>query len=444
MTGMTDQRESARAIVRTLTGSGFKAYLVGGCVRDMIMGRPCEDFDIATNALPDQIRSLFPRTIPVGEQFGVIIVLSGDAAFEVATFRKDHAYHDGRHPETVSFSDEREDALRRDFTINGLFYDPAQDRVIDYVQGRQDIRRRIIRTIGNPRERFQEDRLRLFRAIRFASQLGFAIEETTWDALKSLADGIRTVSSERIRDELVKTLTGGRPDRGLRLLDQSGLLKIILPEIAAMKGVEQPALFHPEGDVFEHTCIMLGLMENPGPELALAVLFHDVGKPPTFTVSDRIRFNGHDMVGARITKRIMARLKFPRRMTERVLEMVKSHMRFMHVREMRESTLKRFMNQETFPEQLELHRLDCMASHRDVSNWEFCREKHVSYQEEELRPPRILTGHDLIGLGYIPGPRFSEMLRFVEDAQLEGRIGTKEEAISLVLNNFPPDSDSGD
>ena len=436
MNTMHNIRQTAEFIVRVLREKGFLAYFVGGCVRDMIMQNPVEDYDIATNALPDQIRVIFSRTLPVGEQFGVILVIIDDIQFEVATFRKDLAYIDGRHPEGVVFSNEKEDALRRDFTINGLFYDPFSDLIIDYVDGRKDMERKIIRTIGNPYDRFEEDKLRLIRAVRFACHYQFAIEPETWKAIGHLAHKINQVSTERIRDELQKIVLCNHPDQGLELLDQSGLLAVFLPEVAAMKGVEQPQEFHPEGDVFKHTVLMLGLMENPNIELALSVVFHDAGKPSTFQVKDRIRFNGHDLTGSKIAASVLRRLRFPKKQIERVQEIIKDHMKFMHVKEMRDSTLKRFLGQETFPIQLELHKLDCLASHRDISNWEFCSGRLEAYEEEELRPERLVSGHDLINLGFKPGPLFSTILHFVEDQQLEGAVATKDEAISMVLATY--------
>jgi poly(A) polymerase len=434
-------REEAIAIVKTLRKAGFKAYFAGGCVRDQVMGREPQDYDIVTEARPDDVMRLFAKTIPAGVSFGVVIVLEGSHQFEVATFRSDGQYLDGRHPVQVRFSGEEEDAKRRDFTINGMFYDPVDGRIIDYVEGQADIKGGLIRCIGTPQDRFTEDKLRLVRAVRFAAQFDYKIESVTYQALLDLAGQITVVSAERIRDELSKILTGPRPAQGLRLLMQTGLLKEILPEVIAMKGVEQPPEFHPEGDVWDHTLIMLEKMSaSSNFEFALAALLHDVGKPPTFsppkTNKDRIRFDNHCDVGADMSEQICHRLRLSHKLTEKVVELVRDHLRFKDVRQMRESKLKRFLRGEHFPAHLELHRLDCLASHGDLSNWEFCRQKLEEFGPEEIRPEKLVTGHDLIKMGYVPGPLFSEVLTAVEDAQLEGRVRDREAALDLIQKQF--------
>jgi poly(A) polymerase len=440
---MSDLRDKAVEIVRALRGAGFRAYWAGGCVRDLVMAGEPEDYDVATDARPEQITALFEKTIPVGISFGVVKVLLGGEAFEVATFRSDGRYLDGRHPEAVRFSNEREDALRRDFTLNGMFYDPAADRIIDYVGGQRDIKSGLIRAIGPPLERFSEDYLRLLRAVRFSARFGFPIEPQTEDAIRQLAPKITQISAERIRDELGKMLTGPHPDRSIGMLHQTGLLKEILPEVAGMEGVEQPPEFHPEGDVLIHTLMMLEQMTKPvedspplTPELAMAVLLHDVGKPSTFSRRDRIRFDNHCQVGARMARQITRRLRMSNEQTALVEELVRDHLKFKDVRQMRESTLKRFIRQPRFAEHLELHRLDCLSSHGDLGHWEFCRKKWRGLPPEVIRPPRLLTGDDLIEMGYSPGSVFKEILQSVEDAQLEGRISTGDEARRWVEQRY--------
>lgn len=448
-------RDKAIEIVKALRSAGFRAYWAGGCVRDLVMGHEPQDYDVATDARPEQVMKLFPKTIPVGVSFGVVKVLLGNDEFEVATFRSDGRYLDGRHPVEVHFSGEKEDAQRRDFTLNGMFYDPVKEQVIDHVGGQRDIKAGIIRTIGSPLDRFTEDKLRLMRAVRFSARFGYTIEPQTEMAIRDLAPQITQVSAERIRDETEKMLTGPNPAGSIRLLHQTGLLKVILPEVAAMEGVEQPQEFHPEGDVLTHTLLMLDQMTQPvsgSPslsfELTLGVLLHDVGKPPTFTPpktdrdlpdrqAGRIRFDNHCEVGAEMTEAIGQRLRLSNKQLEVVIGLVRDHLKFKDVKQMRESTLKRFLRQPYFAEHLELHRLDCLASHGDLTNWQFCREKLVELPPEVIRPARLLTGDDLIQLGYSPGSLFAEILTAVEDAQLEGRITTREEAIALVEKQFP-------
>jgi len=433
-------KDRATYVVRKLRDAGHVAYFAGGCVRDMVMGVSPKDYDVATSATPPEVAKLFDRTISTGAQFGVMIVVLDGQNVEVATFRSDEEYADGRHPIRVKFSGEEEDALRRDFTINGMFYDPIGERIIDYVGGRDGISRGIIQTIGDPFGRFNEDKLRLIRAVRFSARYGYPIEEGTRQALVALASGITQMSPERIREELVRILTEGPARRGVELLLETTLLGHILPEVAALEGVEQPAEFHPEGDVLTHTLIMLEHMQSPSAELAMAVLLHDVGKPPTLTRTDRIRFHGHTPLGAEMAEAICQRLRFSNKQTAQIVDLVREHLRFMHIQEMRENKRKRFFRKENFAEHLELHRLDCLASHGNLENWEYCRQKLEEYGTEEIFPPRLLGGDDLIAMGYEPGPRFKEILTAVEDAQLDGTIKTKEEARELVRTRFPLDT----
>ncbi|HEU0138292.1 MAG TPA: CCA tRNA nucleotidyltransferase [Bryobacteraceae bacterium] len=427
----------AANIVRTLRQSGYAAFLVGGCVRDLLLGIEPKDLDVATNATPPEVLRLFPRAQPVGAHFGVILVPENGAKVEVATFRSDHAYQDGRRPGRVEFEiDPKRDVLRRDFTINAMLMDPDTKEVLDFVGGRQDLESGIIRAIGEPEQRFREDHLRMLRAIRFSARFNFAIEENTLRAMKSLAPLVRHVSAERVRDELTRMLTEGGARRAFELLDDSGLLTQILPEVAAMKGVAQPPEFHPEGDVWTHTLMMLEGLREPTITLALGALLHDVGKPPTFRVAERIRFDGHVEAGVEMTRRILSRLRFSNDEIRQVEALVAHHMRFKDVPQMKDSTLKRFLRLEKFEEHLELHRLDCSASHRQLDNYFYAKEKLESLPAEELKPPRLLTGDDLIEAGYTPGPQFAAMLTAVEDAQLEHRIHTKEEALELVKSLF--------
>ena len=429
--------ELARSIVARLRAAGQQAYLVGGCVRDLLLGREPKDFDVATDARPDRVSELFERSELVGAHFGVVLVRENTAQVEVATFRSDVSYSDGRRPDAVHFeTDPRQDVLRRDFTINALLLDPETNQVLDFTGGREDLARGIISAIGNPEERFEEDHLRLIRAVRFAARLGFTIEPATMAAIQRLHSLIANVSPERVRDELARILTEGGARRGFELLDESGLLAEILPEVAAMKGVRQPPQFHPEGDVWTHTLLLLEKLNHPTLTLAAGALLHDVGKPPTFRIAERIRFDGHAEEGARMTHQILSRLRFSGEQTERVEALVANHMRFMHSRQMRDSTLKRFLRMENFPELLELHRLDCMAGSGQLDNYKFALQKLEEMGEQELRPKPLLTGDDLIAEGYPPGPAFKKMLDAVEDAQLEGRVHTKEDALALVRQQF--------
>ncbi len=412
---------------------------MGGCVRDMLLGRRPSDFDVATEARPDRILSLFPRAERVGAHFGVVLVTENGAQVEVATFRSDHAYLDGRRPERVEFeTDPRQDVLRRDFTINALLLDPETGQVLDFVNGRADLDAGLVRAIGDPELRFQEDHLRLLRAVRFAARLRFAIEPATFEAMRRLHPLISHVSAERIRDEVTRILTEGGARRGFELLDETGLLTDLLPEIAAMKGVEQPPEFHPEGDAWTHTLLMLEGLRDPTVTLALGVLLHDVGKPPTFRIAERIRFDGHVEVGARMTVSILNRLRFSNAQVRQVEELVAHHLRFKDVNKMRESTLKRFLRLDRFPEHLELHRLDCLSSHRNLEHYHFMRDKWQQLTAEQLKPEPLLSGDDLIASGYRPGPSFGSVLAAVEDAQLESRIHSREEALALARSLLEP------
>ncbi|HKW65876.1 MAG TPA: CCA tRNA nucleotidyltransferase [Terriglobales bacterium] len=497
-------RESATSIVSTLRQAGHRAYLVGGCVRDLVLGREPADYDVATDATPDQVMRIFPRSYAVGAQFGVVLIpleavdpsqisaelqpagrdvarnVSGappgdeaasrqaqgevtsyvsteqqerghaftpepgkSAVIEVATFRSDIGYSDGRHPDQVRYtSSPQEDVQRRDFTINGLLYDPVEDRVLDYVGGLADIRRGVVQTIGDPEQRFGEDKLRMLRAVRFAARFGYSIEPGTFSAIQRLAPQIGQVSCERIREELTKMLTEGHARRAFELLDESGLLRQVLPEISAMKGVEQPPQFHPEGDVWVHTLLLLEQLPHPCPKtLAWGALLHDVGKPPTFRVApDRIRFDEHVSVGVRMAEEICRRLRFSNDDTEPIAALVANHMRFADALKMKESTLKRFLRLPRFPEHLELHRMDCLSSHGDLTLYNFVKQRFESTPSDQVRPRPLLTGNDLIRAGYKPGPEFKEILAAVEDAQLEGRVESREQAMKLVREQFPAEA----
>ena len=435
-------REMANSICERLRSSGHQALLAGGCVRDILLGREPEDYDVATDATPDQVMALFPESVGVGAQFGVVAVQRDGLKVEVATFRADSGYSDGRHPDAVAFSSSpKEDVQRRDFTINGLLMRHDTGEVLDYVGGQADLRAGVIRAIGEPDRRFREDKLRLLRAVRFAARFGFKIEAATLDAIRSHAGEITQVSAERVRDELTKLLTEGAARRGFELLDETGLLAVVLPEIAALKGVEQPPQFHPEGDVWIHTRMMIErLPAGVSPTLAWGVLLHDVGKPATFKsaeeTGDRIRFDGHVDVGIRMAQDIARRLRFSNQDTEQIVALVANHMRFKDVEQMRASTLKRFVRLPRFEEHLELHLLDCVASHGRLESYEFVSRTLAETPAEQIRPPRLMTGDDLLEMGYRQGPLFSEILRMVEDAQLEGRLRTTQEAKEYVRANF--------
>jgi putative nucleotidyltransferase with HDIG domain len=468
MVPATPQFEAALHIVETLRAGGYEAYLAGGCVRDLLLGRKPVDYDVATSATPELVLEMFPRTFAVGAHFGVVLVASeagsgceqGSVAercvIEVATFRSDGAYSDGRHPDQVRYTKSaREDVQRRDFTVNGLLLNPTslvapsanqapavreglREGLIDYVGGLADLDAGVIRAIGDPRRRFEEDQLRLLRAVRFAARFGFALEAQTAAAIRALAHRIHAVSRERERDELTKMLTEGHARRAFELLDETGLLVQVLPEIAKMKGVEQPPQFHPEGDVWIHSLLLLDqLQAGCEPTLAWGALLHDVGKPPTFRVApDRIRFDGHVEVGVAMGAEICRRFRFSNDNTSQILALIENHMRFADAPRMKTSTLKRFFRLENFPEHLALHRMDCLAAHANLDIYNFVRASYEAMPEETVRPEPLVTGRELIADGYTPGPRFKDMLRAVEDAQLEGAIATRDEALALVRERF--------
>jgi tRNA nucleotidyltransferase/poly(A) polymerase len=455
----------AAAIVSRLRAAGHEAFFVGGCVRDIIRGVTPQDFDIVTSARPEQVKTLFARTVPVGARFGVVLVVEGGHPYEVATFRVETGYDDGRRPSQVAFATAEEDVRRRDFTVNGLLMDPETGRIIDYVDGRRDIERRLIRTIGNPQERFAEDHLRMLRAVRFTAALGFTLDPEVLAAVRLQAPAVRRVSAERIREELNRIFMSGGAREGVELLAESGLLREILPEVVALQGIAQPPVFHPEGDVWEHTLRMLALLSGKEGDdtplqqseeaqdgkkssawrdrdfqrtcLAWAVVLHDIGKAVTRSEDAKgIHFYGHVQRGEEIAQAILRRLRFSREETEMILALVRGHMLFMNVQKMRPSRLKRFLRQPDFPLHLELHRLDCLGSHGMLDHHEFCLRKVAEYSKEELRPSALLTGDDLIGMGYAPGPVFRDILRAVEDAQLGGEVTNAEEARALAMKRW--------
>ena len=440
-------RSIAAEIVGKLRGAGHQAYFVGGCVRDLLLGREPKDYDVATSALPDQVMILFDRVFAVGAHFGVVLVcmeVSGspgeEVVTEVATFRSDGIYSDGRHPDAVRFSaSPEEDVNRRDFTINGMMLDPLTAAVLDLVGGMQDLKAGVVRAIGDPMARFTEDKLRMLRAVRFAARFGFDLDSATAAAIRHLAPEVNQVSRERVREELTRMLTEGHASRAFELLDTHGLLAQVLPEVVKMEGVAQPPQYHPEGDVWVHTLLLLeGLPEGCPMELAWGALLHDVGKPATFRVApDRIRFDGHVEAGLIIAEQICRRLRFANHETEQILSLVANHMRFADVRKMKQSTLKRFFRLENFDQHLALHRLDCLASHGSLELYDFARERFQALPEEQVRPPLLLNGKDLIQAGYRPGPQFTEMLSMAEDAQLEGTVRTRDEALALIEENWP-------
>ncbi|MGD0932585.1 MAG: CCA tRNA nucleotidyltransferase [Candidatus Korobacteraceae bacterium] len=447
-------RTHATNVVRELRQRGFQAYFAGGCVRDTLLGLVPTDYDVATDATPPEVMRIFPETYAVGAQFGVVLVPVPEDVprpvtpsehpnyVEVATFRNDGAYSDGRHPDQVRYSkDPREDVQRRDFTINGLLMDPLDsDLVLDFVGGRDDLQAGVVRAIGDPECRFQEDKLRMLRAVRFAARFQYVIEPRTFAAIQQLAPLIHQVSRERVRDELTKMLTEGHARRAFELLDASGLLRQVLPAIDRMHGVEQPPQFHPEGDVWIHTLLLLEKLPSKcSPTLAWGTLLHDVGKPPTFRIApDRIRFDGHVEVGVRMAEEICHRLHFSNDDTWQIAALVANHMRFADAERMKASTLKRFMRLPKFEEHLELHRIDCLSSHGSLAMHDFVRQRLQESSEEEIRPALLLTGRDLIQLGYKPGPGFRKMLAMIEDAQLEGSLRSREEALEFVRCEFPP------
>ena len=451
---MSSAKQHAAEIVRTLRDHGHQAFFAGGCVRDLLLGREPADYDVSTDATPQQVMQIFPQTFAVGEQFGVVLVpQSGGAtgvlarqgerskgAIEVATFRSDVGYSDGRHPDQVRFTkDPREDVERRDFTINGMLLDPVTNEILDFVGGREDLKAGIVRAIGDPERRFAEDKLRMLRAVRFAARFDYKIDPATMAAIQKLAPKIHQVSSERVREELTKMLTEGRARRAFELLDSTGLLPEVLPEISAMKGVEQPPQYHPEGDVFVHTLLLLEkLPAGVSKTLAWGALLHDVGKPPTFRVApDRIRFDGHVEVGVKMAAEICRRLRFSNDETDQILALIDNHMRFADVQRMNQSTLKKFLRLAAFDEHLELHRIDCLSSHGQLDSYEYSRQQLQSIPPKAIRPTPLITGQDLIEAGYEPGPSFKEILTAVEDAQLEGRLASREAAMEYVRREFP-------
>lgn len=447
-------KDFANLIVLTLRHHGFQAYLAGGCVRDLLLKREPKDYDVATDATPRQVMEIFPDTYAVGALFGVVLVPAPETqsqaaectngkkslCVEVATFRSDIGYSDGRHPDEVRFSqDPGEDVARRDFTINGMMLDPVSGEILDFVGGREDLKLGIIRAIGDPERRFAEDKLRMLRAVRFAARFEYAIDLATFAAMQKLADQIRVVSRERVRDEITRMLTEGHARRAFLLLDESGLLRHVLPEISMMKGVEQPPEYHPEGDVLVHTLLLLNFLPQPCPAtLAWGALLHDVGKPATFRVApDRIRFDDHVNVGVKIAEEICRRLRFSNDDTQQILALVGNHMRFGDAMKMKESTLKKFLRLRCFDEHMALHRADCLASHRNLRTYEFIEQKRAEIPPENMRPRPIVTGDDLIAAGYAPGPKFREILNAVEDAQLEGRLPSRDAALEFVQREFP-------
>ena len=459
---MSNAQQHAAEVVRTLRQHGHQAYFAGGCVRDILLNRGPADYDVATDATPQRVMQVFPQTYAVGEQFGVVLVPPAEddevtiarqserskQAVEVATFRADVGYSDGRHPDEVRFTkDPQEDAQRRDFTINGMMLDPATNEILDFVGGQDDLKKGIIRAIGDPNRRFEEDKLRMLRAVRFAARFNYQIDPATLNAIQNLAPKIHQVSAERMREELTKMLTEGQARRAFELLDQTKLLREVLPEVAAMKGVAQPPQYHPEGDVFIHTLLLLEQLHPDSNSntisktLAWGALLHDVGKPPTFRIApDRIRFDGHVDVGVKMAAEILRRLRFSNHETDQILALVDNHMRFGDVQRMKQSTLKKFLRLPAFDEHLELHRIDCLSSHGQLSTYEYAQQQLHSMPPEAIRPAPLITGRDLIEAGYKPGPRFKEVLGAVEDAQLEGRLLSREEAMEFVQRDFPAEA----
>lgn len=433
-----EKRRQAEAIVHRLKQAGFEADFVGGCVRDFVRGVTPGDYDIVTSALPDQVMALFEHTVAVGAKFGVIVVILEGQSCEVATFRSDDIYEDGRHPTRVRFSSAREDVFRRDFTVNGLLMDPETEQVIDYVEGRKDIERQIIRTIGDPAIRFSEDYLRMLRAIRFAANLNFSIDPPTRTAISDNASRIKGISAERIQEELNKILTRVGARRGFEFMAETGLLKEILPEVDRMRGVDQPPRFHPEGDVWRHTMMMLEILSGENspdidPVLAWGALLHDVGKPVSRTEDENgVHFYGHVKLGETIAEDILQRLKFSRAQREAVISLIHHHMVFMNVQKMRPARLKRFLRMPDFSLHLKLHRMDCLASHGMLDHYEFCLDQLRNIQHEDLHPPRLLTGDDLLTMGFTPGKLIGEILLALEEEQLESRIHSREEAVNFV------------
>ena len=434
-------RETAIDVVRKLQNAGFEAYFAGGCVRDQLMGQKPKDYDVATNALPNQVRKVFQGSLGVGAHFGVMLVKQDGYTIEIATFRTDGKYKNGRRPESVTFATMEKDAQRRDFTINGMFYDPLAEKLFDYVGGKDDISSKVIQCIGDPEERFNEDHLRLLRAIRFATRLRFSLQKGTFDAIQNAAPCISCISPERIRDELDRIWSDPNRLRGFDLLVKSGLMAEILPEILELQGCEQPPQWHPEGDVFVHTRMMLALLEPTASlPLVLSVLFHDIAKPATQTFDEadgRIRFNGHDQVGAEMTEGILRRLRYSNEVIQATCKSVANHMKFKDVRKMRKSKLKRFMATKDFTNELELHRIDCLCSNGLLDNYTYLQEQLITSKEAPIIPPRLVTGSDLIALGWSPGPLIGKMLTEIQTQQLEGNLTTKEDGLAWAKKLYP-------
>ena len=426
--------QAAKFIINELKNKGHEGYIVGGAVRDLCMNFSPNEFDISTSATPEEIQKIFKKTKLVGQSFGVILVIIENMFFEVATYREDMEYYDGRHPVEVKYTkNSKIDVMRRDFTVNGLMLDPNTWEIIDFCNGLNDIKEKVLRTIGPPKERFQEDNLRILRAIRFSNKYDLAIEENTRKEILNTSDRIINVSIERIREEFTKIITNKNPGRGIKLLSEFGLMKHIVPEIDDLKGVEQPQEFHPEGDVFVHTCLVLDkLGDNNNVTLALGGLFHDIGKPSTYSKTDRIRFNRHEYVGASMAEKICKRLKFSNKQTSDVKLLVSEHMKFGNIKEMRKSTFKRFISMENFDLHLKLHKADCLASHGDLRLFDFTINKINELSNEPIKPKPIINGNDLISLGLKPGPKFKKILSELFDEQLEGNILNHEEGVSLA------------
>ena len=439
-------RKRAADIIQRLRDNGYEAWFAGGCVRDHLLGKAAKDFDIATSARPDDILRLYPDGNTIGAHFGVILVRYKKWDFEIATFRSDIGCSDGRHPDRIAFTDAKEDAKRRDFTINGMFFDPFDEKIIDYVGGQEDLKKGIIRAIGNPEERFGEDYLRMMRAVRFSTLLDFEIEADTWKAIQQHAAQITEISPERIREELDRIWLSPRRVKGFDLLVDSGLMQAIFPEIMKLQGCEQPPQFHPEGDVFIHTRLMLSLLpdEVDSLPLVLSVLFHDIGKPATWTFDEknnRIRFNGHDRIGAHMSEEILRRLRYKNEIIDDTTTAVKNHMAFINVKEMRTAKLKRMMARPTFTDELELHRVDCLGSNGMLDNYEFMQSKGKEFAAEPLIPPPLINGKDLMSLGWKPSPDMGKVLEQIQDLQLESNLSTREEALVWVKENLTPPSD---
>jgi len=450
MSQIEKQKQSALKIVRTLQEKGHIAFFAGGCVRDQLLGRTPKDYDVATDAFPEEVETIFPKTLPLGKAFGVIAVIDNKEVIEVATFREEIGTLNGRHPETIMFSAAEEDALRRDFTINGIFYDPIADKLYDYVHGQQDLKRKIITAIGNPAERFEEDHLRMLRAVRFAYTLDFQLDPATADAIRTMAPLVKKISIERIETEFSRTLTeSDRPGDALRTLLQLNLLEQIIPELLPLVGQKQPPQFHPEGDVFEHTVLMLNIMgqqketllQNPKytpRELAYAALLHDVGKPPTAKMgtdqqgNPRIRFDGHDKTSAKMAEEILTRLKLPTREKKNIIHAIHGHMRFLNVKQMRKATLRKFIGSNTYELEMALHKLDCLGSHELMDHYTFVRDFQEKMRHEPILPEPWIRGTDLIKLGIPPGKQIGTLLKQAYDAQIENQFPNRDALLHWI------------